>query len=74
MVTDIVSNIVSAITGLLGGVGESIVGVFEDLFIVTTTSEGGVVTKTISTLGVWGLAFLGVGFASTLMWTILRKI
>lgn len=23
---------------------------------------------------IWGLAFLGVGFASTLMWTILRKI
>lgn len=74
MVKSIVDSIVEAITGLLGGVGQSIVGVFEDLFIVSTTGEGGVVTKSISTLGIWGLAFLGVGFASTLMWTILRKI
>lgn len=74
MVKSIVDAIVEAITGLLGGVGTSIVGVFEDLFIVSTTGEGGAVTKSISTLGIWGLAFLGVGFASTLMWTILRKI
>ena len=74
MVKSIVDSIVEAITGLLGGVGSSIVGVFEDLFIVTTTGTDGAVTKSISTLGIWGLAFLGVGFASTLMWTILRKI
>lgn len=74
MVKSIVDSIVEAITGLLGGVGTSIVDVFEDLFIVTTTGTDGQVTKSISTLGVWGLAFLGVGFASTLMWTILRKI
>lgn len=74
MVKSIVDSIVEAITGLLGGVGTSIVDVFEDLFIVTTTGTDGEVTKSISTLGVWGLAFLGVGFASTLMWTILRKI
>ncbi len=74
MVKSIVDSIVEAITGLLGGVGTSIVDVFEDLFIVTTTGSDGEVTKSISTLGVWGLAFLGVGFASTLMWTILRKI
>lgn len=74
MVKSIVDAIVEAITGLLGGVGQSIVSVFEDLFIVSTTGTDGQVTKSISTLGIWGLAFLGVGFASTLMWTIFRKI
>ena len=74
MVKSIVDAIVEAITILLGGVGTSIVGVFNDLFVVETTGSDGQVTKTISTLGIWGLAFLGVGFASTLMWTIFRKI
>lgn len=74
MVKSIVDAIVEAITGLLGGVGSAIVGAFEDLFVVSTTGSDGQVTKSISTLGIWGLAFLGVGFASTLMWTIFRKI
>lgn len=69
-VTSIVSAIVTAIKGILGGFGDSIVSLFEDLFVVT--GENG--AQTISTFGVWGLAFLGVGFASTLLWVLLKKI
>lgn len=70
MVKSMIDAIVEAITGLLGGFGTSIVQVFNDLFIV----EGAEGATSISNLGLWGLAFLGIGFASTLLWTIFNKI
>lgn len=70
MVTAMIEAIVEAITGLLGGFGTSIVDVFNDLFIVT--GEGG--ATSISNLGLWGLAFLGIGFASSLLYMVINKI
>lgn len=74
MVADIVKSVVDAISGLLSGIGSTIVSTFESIFIEKTVGSDGQVTKTISTFAIWGLVFLGVGFASTLLWTIFRKI
>ena len=54
MVTEIVSTITSMVTGLLGGLGEGIVGFFEALFM-----DG----EVISSLGVWVIALLGLSVA-----------
>ena len=70
MVKSMIDAIVEAITGLLGGFGTSIVQVFNDLFIVTGESGA----TTISNLGLWGLAFLGIGFASSLLYMVINKI
>lgn len=74
MVAEMVKSVVDAISGLLTGLGSTIVDTFESIFIEKTTGTDGQVTKTISTFAIWGLVFLGVGFASTLLWTIFRKI
>ena len=74
MVADMVKAVVDAISGLLTGLGSTIVDTFESIFIEKTTGSDGQVTKTISTFAIWGFVFLGVGFASTLLWTIFRKI
>lgn len=70
MVKSMIDAIVEAITGLLGGFGTSIVSVFNDLFIVS--GEGG--ATSISNLGLWGLAFLGISFATGLLYMVLNKI
>lgn len=54
MVTEIVETITEMVTGLLGGLGEGIVGFFEDLFV----ANGG-----ISTLGIWVIALIGLAVA-----------
>jgi amino acid transporter len=54
MITDIVSTITEMVTGVLGGLGESIVGFFEALFV----ADGG-----ISSLGIWVIALIGLAVA-----------
>jgi hypothetical protein len=54
MVTEIVSTITEMVTGLLGGLGEGIVGFFEALFVSDTG---------ISTLGIWVVALIGLAVA-----------
>lgn len=55
MVTEIVSTITEMVTGLLGGLGEGIVGFFESLFVNETNG--------ISTLGIWVIALIGLAVA-----------
>lgn len=55
MVTEIVNTIVQMVTGLLGGLGEGIVGFFEALFVSETNG--------ISTLGIWVIALIGLAVA-----------
>lgn len=55
MVTEIVSTITEMVTGLLGGLGEGIVGFFEALFVNETNG--------ISTLGIWVIALIGLAVA-----------
>ena len=61
-VATIVQAIVDAITGFLGGFGESINTFFTDIFTVTAES-----TTSISTLGVFLLCMIGVGFGCWLV-------
>ena len=58
MVTKMISTIVEAISGLLTGVGTSIVNFFDGT-VIAKTAEGGV---ELTTFAVWALAFLGIGF------------
>lgn len=62
-VATIVQAIVDAITGFLGGFGESINTFFSDIFTVSA-GEG---TTSISTLGVFLLCMIGVGFGCWLV-------
>ena len=55
MVTEIVTTITEMVTGLLGGLGEGIVGFFEELFVSSTNG--------ISSLGIWVIALIGLSIA-----------
>lgn len=59
MVGQIVSTITEMVTGLLGGLGSGIATLFNDLFIDKSV-EG---ATTISNLGIWVIALLGVSIA-----------
>lgn len=54
MVDVIVETITEMVTGLLGGLGDGIVGFFEALFV---TASG------ISNLGIWVIALIGLAVA-----------
>ena len=66
MVSEIVTSITSAFTGLLSGLGTGIVEVFDGLVL---SSEG-----KLTTFAMWALAFLGVGFAIAIYKGLLRKV
>ena len=68
-VTQIIEAIVEAISGFLGGFGESINTFFSSVFTETTES-----TTSISTLGVFLMCMLGVGFGTWLVRTLLGII
>lgn len=55
MVTSIISTITETVSGLLEGIGEGIVKLFNDLFV---TTEGA-----LSNLGLWVIVLLGVSIA-----------
>lgn len=59
MVQQIVSTITEMVTGLLGGLGSGIAGLFNDLFI-DSSGDG---AATISNLGIWVIALLGISIA-----------
>lgn len=54
MVAKMIESIVSALTGVLTGVGSAIVDFF-DVAVLTTEGE-------LTTFAVWALAFLGISF------------
>lgn len=66
MVSNIISEIVSAFTSFLTGLGTAVVDLFEGLIL----DDAGQLTP----FAAWGLAFLGLGLAVSLFYAILRKI
>lgn len=66
MVTTLIDTIVSVVTGLVSGLGEGISDLFTAIFM-TGTGE----TATISNLGIFVLAVLGIGIAMSIFrWTL----
>ena len=66
MVTKMISAIVEAISGMLTGIGTSIVGFFDGTVI---GSEG-----ELTTFATWCLAFLGIGFAFGIVKWVTAKV
>jgi hypothetical protein len=60
MLAEIISSIVTAVNGFLGGFGTGTVGFFNDIFTVTD-SQGA--TTGVSTLGIFILALVGLSIA-----------
>lgn len=58
MVQSIVSTIVTVVTGIVGGIGDGVSDLFTAIFM-TGTGEA----ETVSALGIFVLAFLGIGIA-----------
>lgn len=67
----IVQQILNAITALFSGFGSALVELFENLFLVV--DETGKFVG-LTSLAEYSLAFLGVSFAFTVVWRILKKI
>ncbi len=75
VVSEIVSSIVDAFTELLTGAAQSIVSLFQVLFMVPTTSPEGAITYSgISDFGIWTLAFIGIGAAMGILAGIRNKV
>mgnify|MGYP000009473235 CR=1 FL=1 len=62
----IVTTIVEAIAAFFTGVGSAIVDFFNGIVL---TPEGG-----LTTFATWTLVFMGVSFACTFIWALLRKV
>lgn len=62
----IVTTVVDAIKSFLSGVGDSIVSLFDGIVI---NSNGG-----LTNFATWALVFLGVGLASGVIASVLRKV
>ena len=62
----IVTTMIEAITGFFTGIGSAIVEFFDG---VVLTAEGG-----LTTFATWTLVFMGVSFACTFIWALLRKV
>lgn len=71
---EIVSSIVSAFQGILTGCASAIVTLFQVLFQNATTVEGVTTYSGISTLGIWTLAFIGIGAAMALLRRVSGKV
>ena len=66
MAAEIVSVITSAITSFLTAVASNIVTVFN---AIAVTSDG-----KLTDFAIWALVFLGIGFGTTVITAILRKV
>ena len=66
MVSEIITSIVDAFTSFITGLGTGIVDFFRGLVL----DENGGLTE----FAAWGLAFLGLGLAVSIVYAILRKI
>lgn len=66
MVSEIITEIVSAFTTFISGLGSGIVDLFEGLVL---DAEG-----KLTAFAAWGLAFMGLGIATTVFYAILKKI
>ena len=64
---EIITSIVDAFKGVLTGCASAIVALFQTLFQNATTVEGVTTYSGISALGIWTLAFIGVGAAMALL-------
>lgn len=62
----IITTIVNAIKSFFTGIADTLVTAFNSMFV---NAEGG-----LTNIAIWGLAFLALGFASTIMWALFRKI
>lgn len=66
MAAEIISTITSTITSFLTAVASNIVTVFN---AVAVTADG-----KLTDFAIWALVFLGVGFGTTVLTAILRKV
>ncbi len=73
-VTEIVQSIVGGFTGVLSGCANAIVTLFQVLFQNATTVEGVTTYSGISTLGIWTLAFIGIGAALGILRAVKGKV
>lgn len=69
MAQNIISTITEAVTGFATGLGQTIVDVFNDIFLVTTESG-----TAISDFGVYTLVFLGLSLCMGVITAIVRKV
>ena len=66
MVSEITTAFLSTVTAIFGGIGESVLTLFEDL--IYNSTDG------LSTLAEWMIVFMGVSFALTIFYAIFRKV
>lgn len=69
MANNIISTITEAVTGFASGLGKTIVGVFNDVFLVTTDSG-----TALSDFGVYALVFLGLSLTLGVIGAVVRKV
>ena len=72
--TTIITSIVDAFKGILTGSASAIVELFQVLFMNATTTEGVTTYSGISNLGIWTLAFIGVGAALAILRRVSGKV
>ena len=66
VVSEIIGVVLEAITTFLGGIGSSILDLFDNLLV---TAEGG-----LTNLATYGLVFVGLGFAISLFYMLFSWI
>ncbi len=65
-VTDITTNFLEVVSKIFQGIGTGLVDLFKAVMLKET---GG-----LSEMGIWVVVFMGLSFAVTVTWRILRKV
>jgi hypothetical protein len=65
-VTDITDTFLEVISEIFQGIGSGLVDLFETIML---TEDGG-----LSEMGIWIVVFMGLSFAVTITWRLLRKV
>jgi len=65
-VTDITDNFLEVISEIFQGIGSGLVDLFKAVMLNET---GG-----LSEMGIWIVVFMGLSFAVTITWRLLRKV
>jgi hypothetical protein len=65
-VTDITDNFLEVISETFQGIGSGLVDLFKTIML---TEDGG-----LNEMGVWIVVFMGLSFAVTITWRLLRKV
>ncbi len=65
-VTDITTNFLQVISSIFQGIGTGLVDLFKTIML---NQNGG-----LSEMGVWIVIFMGLSFAITIVWRLVKKV